>query len=171
MFERGKGVTWCKKHQLWLERTVDLSDSCPTAHPSSKINRFHLHPRSFLPPTGSLEIEIEIHYQLESLENKDWYWFLDPTQKLPPMFFFWIRSEEVLSHRSYVGNSISQSDKESPIVKSPWDKVWFSAFLLLLSSVIESSQISISFQFVKLRAEWGDQNIFSLSVSQRVSQA
>ena len=84
------------------------------------------------------------------------------------MFFFWIRSEEVLSHRIYVGNSISQSDKESPIVKSPWDKVWFSAFLLLLSSVIESSQISISFQFVKLR-EWNDQNIQSASESVIVS--
>ena len=33
--------------------------------------------------------------------------------------------KEVLSNKIYVEDSISQSDKKSPIVKFPWDKVWF----------------------------------------------
>ena len=68
------------------------------------------------------------------------------------------RIKKVLSHRIYVENSISQSDKESPIVKSPWDKVWFGAQPSSSSSIMESSQISITFQFVKLSREWSGQN-------------
>ena len=33
--------------------------------------------------------------------------------------------KEVLSHKIYIEDSISQSDKKCPIVKFPWDKVWF----------------------------------------------
>ena len=33
--------------------------------------------------------------------------------------------KEVLSNKIYVEDSISQSDKISPIVKFPWEKVWF----------------------------------------------
>ena len=46
-------------------------------------------------------------------------------QKHSTLFFSGDLFKEVLSHKIYVEDPISQSDKKSPIVKFPWDKVWF----------------------------------------------
>ena len=70
-----------------------------------------------------------VTYNLKSIEKEIDFCFkiIWNLLKLSPPIFLMDRIKKVLSHRIYVENSISQSDKESPIVKSPWDKVWFGA--------------------------------------------